>query len=145
MINLYPLYFEDVNSGVSVKFQTFEITREMVDKHVELYGWDFPPRSLDEVIKHGLVASPIPLSKVAGQGGEADWLMIKSMLEYTAKFHKWFKVGDLVTAITEVTGKEDVPKKKYGYVFGHQVFLNQNGELCYERDLKYAVHKKSIE
>ncbi len=138
-----PLYLDGLRVGLQEKFPSVNITQDMRDEHVRLYGEDWPAADLDQILKEGIVPSTLIISILGGQMGASNWLGIKFMKGYDAKFVEPIKVGDsihTINTITDVLPHKD-PAKDYGYASVHQDVFNQDSSVVYTRDLRYAIRK----
>lgn len=134
------LYFEDLTCGTRIELPKIEITQEMRDAHVALYGEDWPAEVAEVPINRGVIPGPMVMAIAGGLMGKHGNLAIYYMLEYKAvKFHRPVCVGDAVRIRTDITGRDLLQGKKYGHVFAHQAIHNQRNELACERYLTYGI------
>ncbi|MBI2564370.1 MaoC family dehydratase [Candidatus Woesearchaeota archaeon] len=138
-----PLCFEEINVGDLCRLPKVRITQEMRDRHVQIYGEDWPNKRLEEVRKQKIIPAPIVLSTIAGQGGSAGWLNVYLAHSYTARFLKPILVGDTIETLCEIIGVLPCKDKNHGFVTVHQEIFNQQSVLTYFRNIIYAVLKKS--
>jgi hypothetical protein len=149
----YPLCFEDIKIGDHCVYQPIVITQNLVNKHVELYGEDWPEEILEEITnqERRIVPSPLVVSLIAGQGGRINWLKIAAHKNHNLKTKLPIYVGDRIITYSKVT--DIIPHKNsdkpYGYVSIHQDILckspiTQKILTAYERDVKYAILKRNF-
>ena len=136
------LYFEDIKTDISVLLSPILLTQEMRNRHIDLYGEDWPDELSEYPREIGIVPAPMAISAIAGKMGEANWLRVNFMKQFFAKFHTPLYVGDTITAINTVKRKmaHIDSTKDFGYVFVQQDVFNQKKVLAFERRLCYTVY-----
>ena len=140
----HPPYLEDLIEGATIDYPSVNVTQEMRDRHVELYGEDWPDEVVAEAKERGVVPGPMLMSIVGGQWGVNNLLAIKALKEISVRFFIPFTVGDTIvpdTTIAKVIHHKD-PAKDYGYVEIVQNLHNQDGQLCCRRDITFCVNRK---
>ena len=148
-------YFEDLRVGMRWEFHHFQITREMRDRHVALYGEDWPPELVESVRQEGIAPSTLIASILGGYMGGSNCLRIKALKERKgsfhdperkARFHEPIRVCDtlfVANTVRRLLAHRD-PSKEYGYAWVQQDVFNQYQRKAYERTLHYAIHKRAI-
>lgn len=150
-MNGKALYLEEVEAGTTFDLPEVEMTQELRDKHVKLYGEDWADdENLGSIKKLGVMPSTAIVSVVAGQMGAAEILKIHRMKKYEVDCHDEIRVGDSIRTTVEVKERlfHHNPQRPYGYVTAVQrVFRKREGQsaLALTRTLTWTVYTKDIE
>ena len=135
-------YYDELERGREIGLLPVNITKEIVDRHIGIYGGNGV--HLEDAVQNDLVPVQMALSLIDGLISDSEWLHLRSPIDVSSaslKVVRSFFVGDTmhVTAtITDVASLLD-KSRDYGCVCVEQQIQNQHGEDIYFRNVRYSV------